>query len=78
MLSKVTGPVRREGIASLLGKLPELPVSWVEDTDSQLARQGMSTLSIAELRAEQKKEKEEGKTRWNKVEDYDDWEEMEG
>ena len=37
----------------------------------------MSTLSIAELRAEQKKEEEEGRTGWNRVEDYDDWEEME-
>lgn len=55
--------MRREDITSLLRKLLELPISWVEDTDSQLARQGMSTLSITELRAEQKKgvEEEEGR-----------------
>lgn len=43
---------------SLLGKIPELLVSWANDTDFLLAQQGMSTLSIAELRAEQKKKRE--------------------
>ena len=51
-LSKVTGPIRKMGVAELLGSLPELPLKWIEATDSQLRAEGATESQVEERRRE--------------------------
>ncbi len=43
--SKITGPIRQEGLQQLLGAIPDIPWDWIEETDSQL-RAGGPTESL--------------------------------
>lgn len=74
MLGTITGPIREQGVEELLGTIPELPWSWIEETDSQLRAQGASEGMVEERRAGVKAEKER-RTLWM---DIDDLEELEG
>ena len=38
------------GVEELLGKLPELPMAWVEGTDSQLRAEGATESQLEERR----------------------------
>lgn len=52
-LSKVTGPIRREGIQELLNSIPDIPWEWIEQTDSQLRDEGATEAMLEERRKEQ-------------------------
>jgi len=58
MLEKITGPLRRQGVDELLGAIPEVPWSWIQETDSQLKAQGASKDILEERRAGVKTEVE--------------------
>lgn len=45
-LSKVTGPIRQEGIQQLLDTIPDIPWDWIEEMDSQLRAEGATELML--------------------------------
>lgn len=49
-LSKVTGPIRQEGIQELLSSIPDIPWEWIEQTDSQLRDKGATEAMLEERR----------------------------
>ena len=51
-LGKVTGPIRKMGVTEVLGNLPELPLKWIEATDSQLRAEGATESQVEERRRE--------------------------
>jgi len=63
MLGKITGPLRRQGVDELLGAIPEVPWSWIQETDSQLKAQRASKDILEERRAGVKTEVER-RTQW--------------
>lgn len=65
------GSIRKQGLKELLGTIPELLWTWVEETDSQLRAQGASEALIDEWRAGAKAERDG----WLNI---DDLEELEG
>jgi len=73
MLGKIMGPIRRQGVDELLGAIPEISWSWIQEMDSQLRAQGALENMIDEWRAGVKAEVEQ-KTWWG----VEDWEELEG
>jgi len=63
MLGKITGPLQRQEVDELLGAIPEVPWSWIQETDSQLKAQGASKNILEERRAGVKTEVER-RTQW--------------
>ncbi|MCJ1301534.1 hypothetical protein MMC08_004335 [Hypocenomyce scalaris] len=47
---EVTGPIWKMGVEELLEKLSELPMAWVEGTDSQLRAEGATESQLEERR----------------------------